>query len=122
MQKQHIAGLIATLIAFAGDAAAGQLTSMQLSYPPKALKAGEEGTVRFEVNLSKKGVVTKCRVTQSSGHDDLDRQTCLQLRKTGHFKIAMDESGSPVASTYAGRLRRVIPRPAPEPTASSPAG
>lgn len=103
----------AVLLSVVGTAAAPQLTSVELAYPPAALKAGHEGVVGFEVKLAKDGRVTGCRVTQTSGHTDLDKETCVQLRKTGRFKYAVDADGKPVSSTYASKLRWRLPRPSP---------
>jgi TonB family protein len=102
------------LLASVGAAASAQLISVQLNYPPTALRALAEGVVAFEVKLAKDGKVTGCRVTQTSGNADLDQQTCSQLRKTARFKPASDSAGRPTASTYAGKLRWKIPRSAPE--------
>ncbi len=102
------------VLAFAGASASAQLISVQLDYPPSALRALAEGVVGFEVKLAKDGRVVGCRVTQTSGRADLDQQTCSQLRKTGQFKPALDAAGKPMKSTYASRLRWKIPRPAPD--------
>jgi protein TonB len=93
----------------AGPAMA-QIVSVQLNYPVAELKAGVEGTTGFEVKLAKDGKVIGCKVTQTSGNANLDKQTCIQLRKTGEFKPGLDAAGRPVKSTYASKLRWIIPR------------
>jgi TonB family protein len=108
--------LLGTSIALIGASASAQLVSVQLNYPPAALRAGHEGVVGFEVKLTKDGKVTGCRITQTSGHADLDLQTCSQLRETARFRPSVDAEGKPKASTYASRLRWKIPRPAQTPT------
>ncbi|HMI18709.1 MAG TPA: energy transducer TonB [Sphingomonas sp.] len=117
MYRASIIG--AVLFAVAVPAAA-QLVSVQLDYPPAELRAGIQGVVGFEVALAKDGKVTGCKITQTSGNADLDRQTCSQLRKTGQFKPAVDPAGQPIKSTYASRLRWSLPHtletaPAPAP-------
>lgn len=102
------------LLANPGAATPAKLISVQLDYPPTALRARSEGMVAFEVKLAKNGKVTGCRVAQTSDHADLDQQTCSQLRKTAQFKPALDVTGKPVESTYAGRLRWKLPNSAPE--------
>jgi TonB family protein len=55
-------------------------------YPPRALKAREEGAVGFKVTLSNKGDVTNCEVTHSSGHPLLDEETCKLVTLNAVFK------------------------------------
>lgn len=107
--------LLGGLLAFASTSASAQLLSVQLDYPPASLRAGNEGVVGFEVKLAKDGRVVGCRITQTSGHAELDLQTCRQMRTTARFKVATDATGKPTASTYASRLRWSIPRPKAEP-------
>lgn len=45
-------------------------------YPPQAKAAGEQGAVRFQARVDAKGNVLSCKVTQGSGHERLDRETC----------------------------------------------
>src|SRR6478609_540329 len=51
----------------------------QKLYPPRALKAREEGAVGFKVTIDKQGTVTDCQVTHSSGHALLDQETCTLI-------------------------------------------
>lgn len=117
----HLTILATVLLGVAGAPALAQLTSAQLNYPPVALRAGKEGAVGYKVKLAKDGRVTGCSVTQTSGSADLDQQTCAQLRQTARFKPAVNAEGKPVTSTFTGRLRWSIPRPAVEPTSPMPA-
>jgi protein TonB len=55
-------------------------------YPPRALAAREEGSVRFTVTLDSKGDVTDCQVTRSSGHPLLDQETCKIITMNAVFK------------------------------------
>jgi TonB family protein len=55
-------------------------------YPPRALKAREEGPVGFLVTLNNKGDVTDCRVTHSSGHPLLDEETCKLVTLNAVFQ------------------------------------
>jgi len=63
-------------------------------YPPRALKAHEEGAVGFTVTLDSKGDVTNCQVTQSSGHPLLDEETCKLVTLNAVFKPDPNLSGS----------------------------
>lgn len=55
-------------------------------YPRRALEAKEEGAVGFIVTLDSKGDVVDCRVTHSSGHPLLDRETCKIITLNALFK------------------------------------
>jgi TonB family protein len=112
--------LTSILLAVMSASATAQLTSVELAYPPAALRAGHEGAVGFEVKLAKDGRVTGCRVTQTSGHADLDQETCAQLRKTGRFKPAVSADGKPASSTYASKLRWRLPSPVPAAVTAPP--
>ena len=63
-------------------------------YPPRALKAREEGVVGFLVTLDSKGDVTNCQVTKSSGHPLLDEETCKLVTLNAVFKPDPNLSGS----------------------------
>ena len=64
------------------------------NYPPRALKAGEQGVVGFVLTLDKQGEPTECQVTHSSGHPLLDRETCALVVNTGVFKPVRDARGN----------------------------
>jgi protein TonB len=73
-------------------------------YPLSALRAGHEGTVRFELTIGTDGRVTGCRITESSGYSDLDRATCRLMEKRARFQPARDANGNPVEDTYRSFL------------------
>lgn len=80
-------------------------------YPPEALAAGEEGTVRVELDLDADGLVDACTVTQSSGSEALDQATCTIFRTSARFVPSRDEAGNAVPSRYAPPpIRWEIPR------------
>lgn len=68
-------------------------------YPPRAIAAHEEGAVGFEVTLDSKGLVTECKVTQSSGHPLLDRETCNVITLHAQFKPDPGLSASQVRTS-----------------------
>lgn len=78
-------------------------------YPSKALQEEREGITAFRVLVSKRGVVTNCTVTESSGHADLDDVTCSNVSKRATFYPAQDKKGRPVEGSYANRVRWQIP-------------
>lgn len=55
-------------------------------YPAASLKAGEQGTVGFEVGLNRDGKIESCVVTSSSGFPRLDAATCDMIVRTARFR------------------------------------
>jgi TonB family protein len=96
------AGLLAMTPAFgqAADPKAAQNASnwdiFQKLYPPRAIKAHEEGAVGFLVTIDAKGAVTQCQVTHSSGHPLLDQETCNLITLHAEFNPQSGLSGSQV--------------------------
>lgn len=89
-------------------------------YPRGALDSGEEGLVRFRITLDRKGEMTSCAVTKSSGYGRLDSETCELIRRYARFTPMVDKEGRPVAGTRngyvnwrlpPGSLRMAKPRP-----------
>jgi len=112
--------LLAALV-LTPSSAESQLVSIQFEYPSAEFQAGIEGVVGFEVDVAKNGKVAGCKITQTSGNADLDRQTCAQIRNTAQFKPATDSAGRPIKSTYKHKMHWTLPHPAPEPEpAASP--
>lgn len=78
-------------------------------YPPRALAAGEQGAVRFRADVNPKGVVLACEVTQSSGFERLDNETCELIVRHATFKPTLDQSGKALAVTHDGIVNWRIP-------------
>ena len=57
-------------------------------YPPAAIRAHQQGRVRFAIDVSALGAVTGCRIVESSGSADLDGQTCALAMRNGRFSPA----------------------------------
>jgi TonB family protein len=108
------AGLLATTPAFgqAADPKAAQNASnwdiFQKLYPPRAIKAREEGAVGFRVTIDAKGAVTGCEVTHSSGHPLLDQETCKIITLNAEFQPEAGLSGSQVR-TREGMIAWKLP-------------
>lgn len=77
-------------------------------YPPRALKAREEGAVGFKVVLDSKGDVTGCEVTHSSGHPLLDQETCNLVTLHAQFKPDPTVAASQV-TTHDGMIAWRLP-------------
>lgn len=82
-------------------------------YPPRALAAGEQGTVRFRAEANEKGLVLSCEVTQTSGYRRLDRETCDLVVNHGTFKPTLDGAGRARSAVHDGVVNWRIPS-APE--------
>lgn len=67
-------------------------------YPASALRAGEQGTVRYVLDIGVDGRVRGCRVTLSSGSSSLDSAACRIMTARGRFRPAIDSNGNPAPS------------------------
>ena len=79
-------------------------------YPARAMREEREGTTGFRVTYNAEGRVTACDVTSSSGHADLDAETCKLIQRRGRFNPAKDRTGNPTGGSYSNRIRWQIPR------------
>ena len=84
-------------------------------YPPRALAAGEQGSVRFRAEVDAKGNVMSCKVTQGSGHGRLDRETCDMIIDHASFKPTLDSQGIAREAVHDGLVNWRIPGRAPSP-------
>ncbi|PSJ37878.1 energy transducer TonB [Allosphingosinicella deserti] len=93
-------------LAFAGSNVPVPVTppSTWVSYPPSALRNGEQGVVGYEVNVDEAGKPTNCRVIASSGFSSLDAETCRQILRRGKFHPATGAGGAAEPGTYASSL------------------
>ena len=89
------------------------------NYPLAALRDNAEGSVRLMVSVDTEGRVSNCFVTQSSGHEALDKAACDGMVQFAIFDPARNDVGRPVAGNYATvityRFKTQPPVPA-EPT------
>jgi TonB family protein len=69
-------------------------------YPLDSMRNDEYGIVSTYAEVSPKGNVTGCTVTESSGYPTLDKQTCALILKRATFEPAKDGNGNPIASYY----------------------
>lgn len=78
-------------------------------YPVLALREFREGTSAFTVDVSVDGRVSKCTITTSSGHADLDKTTCDNVTARAQFYPAQDKNGVATTGSYSNRVRWQIP-------------
>ena len=82
-------------------------------YPPRAKAAGEQGSVRFQAEVDAKGNVMACKVTETSGFERLDRETCDLIVDHATFKPALDGDGKARSAVHDGIVNWRIPGVAP---------
>ena len=80
-----------------------------VDYPPSAVRAGVEGRTGFRLDIGIDGKATACTIVSSSGSDELDGTACRLLMRRARFTPAKDESGNPIASTYANAITWKLP-------------
>ncbi len=73
-------------------------------YPTTSRINGRGGSVSFKLEIDRKGIVTACDITQSSGHRDLDEATCRVLATRGEFLPARDAKGKRALGAYSGTI------------------
>jgi TonB family protein len=78
-------------------------------YPESAIRARQQGTVSYQVEIDPTGAARGCRVTGSSGSAALDEVTCRIIKERARFEPARDLSGDRVASTWASQMRWALP-------------
>jgi TonB family protein len=91
-------------------------------YPPRALAAGEQGSVRFRAEVDAKGNVMKCKVTEGSGHKRLDRETCDMIVDHASFKPTLDSEGIAREAIHEGLVNWRIPGAVPATQGAQVAG
>lgn len=69
-------------------------------YPLDALKRREYGVVSIVLVVTPEGRVASCHVTESSGSQSLDKQTCNLMQSRARFVPATNGAGSPVFAQY----------------------
>lgn len=79
------------------------------SYPPEAIRAGEQGRVVAKLAVAADGHVAECVVSESSGSLALDRRTCEIALARVTFTPATDDKGTPIASSYTLPVRWLLP-------------
>ena len=86
------------------------------NYPVAALRDNAEGSVRLVVSVDTEGRASRCFVTQSSGHEALDKAACDGMVQFAMFDPARDDAGRLLPGSFATiityRFRQKPPVPA----------
>ena len=85
-------------------------------YPRSAWQAGEQGTVRFRLEVGPDGRVANCQVTGSSGSVALDEATCQIMRSRARFTPARDGKGNATADVFSSSITWRVAQTAPAET------
>ncbi len=78
-------------------------------YPTRASREGRTGTTTFKLDVGADGVPTRCEITLSSGHADLDEQTCKLVQLRALFFPEKNRKGNAIAGQYSNRVRWELP-------------
>lgn len=78
-------------------------------YPPSALRAGQQGTTGFRLDIGVDGRATGCTIVASSGSDALDQTACRMLMRRARFTAARDAGGASIAGSYTSRIVWRVP-------------
>lgn len=79
-------------------------------YPAADIRAGNQGTTGFRLDVDGSGKVTNCTITSSSGFPSLDSKACQMLTRRARFSPAKNGSGEGMATTYSNRVRWQVPK------------
>lgn len=77
---------------------------IQMNYPTQALRYELQGTVGVRTEVDERGLVSRCFVIATSGHDVLDTAACQGMLRYAMFHPALDTNGDPTKSRYATRI------------------
>lgn len=93
----------------AGDGDGGGTPSRWISgrikesdYPRAAYAARAQGTVHVRFVVGVGGRITDCKVTRSSGNEDLDTGTCALMKQRLRYRPGRDAFGKKVPDVWTG--------------------
>jgi protein TonB len=78
-------------------------------YPPRALKAGEQGRVGFRIIVEPDGSLGACDVTESSGSQALDKETCEIIVAYARLQPVRNADGRAVRAVQNGYVNWKLP-------------
>jgi TonB family protein len=95
-------------------------TLEQDDYPPRALRLEQQGRVKVRFAVAEDGTVEDCRVDVSSGHAELDEDTCDLVTIRFRYDPARDAAGRPIRSAASRSFQWQIEPDQTPPTAPPP--
>lgn len=78
-------------------------------YRPAWIRRELTGLASFQLEIAANGRVTDCRVTGSTGHDELDAATCKLVARRARFEPARGGNGEAVSGSYTGSVLWQLP-------------
>jgi TonB family protein len=78
-------------------------------YPAAALRAEEQGTANYRLDIGADGRVARCTITGSSGSAALDSATCRIMRSRARFEPARNAAGEPLPDRVTARIVWQLP-------------
>lgn len=78
-------------------------------YPMKAFEKKQEGVTQFELLVAPDGRIADCKVTQSSGSEELDKTTCKLANMRVQFQAARGPDGQAVYGVYRSQAVWALP-------------
>jgi Gram-negative bacterial TonB protein C-terminal len=74
-------------------------------FPTDALMQGQNGLVRFRLDVDEVGNVAHCRVLYRTNPDSFADLSCKLISARAKFKPALDSQGNPVKSFFISQIR-----------------
>jgi len=74
-------------------------------YPVKAFERQWSGAATFELLIDPEGRPANCTIVHSSGHSELDRQTCFIAMHRARFTPARGPDGTRVYASYRSMVK-----------------
>jgi TonB family protein len=74
-------------------------------YPIKAFTQEWKGAATFELLVDPQGRPADCKIVQSTGHAQLDKQTCFIAMHRARFTPARGPDGTPVYGSYRSMVK-----------------
>jgi len=84
------------------------------NYPPRALKAREQGKVGFSLVVEPDGSLGSCEITESSGSKVLDNETCELILRHAHLNPVRNADGRAIRAVQTGHINWKLPSNAPQ--------
>ena len=88
-------------------------------YPPRALRAREQGKVGFRLVVEPDGALGSCDVTESSGSKALDNETCELILRYARLNAVRNADGRSVRAVQNGYINWKLPADAPRMASAS---